>query len=150
MAQLEVFAHGSAAQVEVAVFHTEVVATIGVVLDCERRHFALVEQRHAVNDYLNFAGGHVRVLARPFRHLSRHLDYEFPAEVVGSLAQLGVNLVVEHQLGDAVSVAKVDKSHATHFSGALHPSCQSHSLAGVCQAEFSTSFCSVHIVILYV
>ena len=36
MTQFEILAHGIAAQVEIAVFHANVVAAVGIVLDGER------------------------------------------------------------------------------------------------------------------
>ena len=41
VAQFEVVAHAWSSEVEIAVFHSDVVSTVGIVLDCERRCCAL-------------------------------------------------------------------------------------------------------------
>ena len=63
VAQFEIFSHGTASQVEIAVFHAQIVTTIGVVLDSERRNFGAVEHLEIRGDDFDVAGVEVSVLA---------------------------------------------------------------------------------------
>ena len=87
MTQLEIAAHRGAAQVEVAEFHAEVVAAVGVILDGERRHLRGVEHRERVGYNLYVAGGEVGVLARALGNGAGDLYHEFASEVVGGVVQ---------------------------------------------------------------
>ena len=55
VAQFHIAFYGIAAQVEIAVFHAQVVAAIGIVLYGKGRCGALVEDGKFANSYLNFA-----------------------------------------------------------------------------------------------
>ena len=143
--QLQVFAHTRAPQVEIAVFHAQVVATVGVVLDREGGRQTRAQHVELAGYDFDVASGHFRVLARAFGHCAFHLYHIFAAQLVGTLTQLGVNVVVKHDLRDAVSVAQVDEGHAAHLAGALHPACQGHHFACVLETKFAISLCPVHL-----
>jgi hypothetical protein len=72
------------------------------------------------------------------------LDAIFTTQTVSLLAEVLVVGLVEHKLGDAIAVTKVDKGHATHFTSALYPSGKRHFLTGILQTQLSTSIRSVH------
>ena len=144
MAQLEVAAHGIAAQVQIAVFHSQVVATVGVVLDGERRRDALAQDVEFVGNDLDVTRGDVGVLARALGHGALDLDDKFTSQVVGLLAQVSVYLIVKHDLGDAIAVTQVNKGHAAHLAGALYPTCQSHDFAHIGKTKFAVSLGSIH------
>ena len=146
MAQLEVAAHGCTAQVEVAVFHAEVVAAVGVVLYGEWGHLRGVEHAQARGYDLDVAGGEVGVLGRALGHAAGNLGHIFAAEVVGLLAEGGVVGVVEHYLRDAVAVAQVNEGHAAHAARLLYPSGEGNLLAGIGEAKLAARICSVHFV----
>ena len=57
MAQLEVAADCSAAQIEITIAHAQVIAAIGVVFDGEGRHLTGVEHTQLVSYNLDIAGG---------------------------------------------------------------------------------------------
>ena len=149
MAQFEIASHGVSAQVEIAVFHADVVAAVGIIFDGEGRRDALTENIEVCNDYFDVAGGQVGVLALSLLHLSLDLDAELASQFVGALAELCIYGFIEHQLCESVAVAQVDEGHTAHFSGALHPSGQGHLLAYVGDSQFSACVCSVHIINLW-
>ena len=144
MAQFQILAHGIAAQVQIAVFHPQVVTAIGIVLDGERRRDALAQDIQLAGDDLNIARGNIGILAGTLGNGAHNLDDVFTSQVVGLLTQLSVHLVVKHDLGDTITVTQVHKGHATHLAGALHPSCQSHDFAHIGQTKFAVSLCSIH------
>jgi hypothetical protein len=60
-------------------------------------------------------------------------------------AKRSIGLFVEHELGEAITIAEVDKSHTAHFARALHPSTEGDTLANFAQAEFATIVGSIHV-----
>ena len=137
MTQLKVAAHSSAAYVEIAVFHADVVAAVGVVFDSERRHLAGIQHFELGSDNLDVAGGEVGVLGRTLGHLALYLHHELAAQMVGGLGESRVGAVVEHYLSYAVTVAEVNESHTSHLTAALYPTCQRHLLINIGDTEFS-------------
>ena len=144
MTQLYVLTHGGAAQVEVAVFHAQLIATVGVVLDGEGRRETGAEHIELAHDDLDVASGHLAVLALALRHCTRHLDAVFATELVGLVAEVLVDGSVKHELCEAVAVAQVGECHAAHLTCALDPSGECYFLAGVGETQLSTSFRSIH------
>ena len=134
-----------AAQVHVAVAHAQVVAAVGILLDGERGYLAGIEYLEVVGYDLYVAGGQVLVLGISLVDLSGDLQHEFAAELVGTVAEFGVGLVVEDDLRDAVAVAQVDERHAAHVADTLHPAGKSNLPAGVGEPELTASSASVHI-----
>ena len=103
--QFQILAHCFAAQVEVTILHSYVVAAIGIVFDGKRRYIALIKDIELLCDDFDIAGGKVFVLARTLFHLSFHLYHILSAQTVGRLAQCGVVFHIKHYLCDAISVA---------------------------------------------
>ena len=68
----------------------------------------------------------------------------FAAEGIGRGLEFGVDLGVEHHLGDAVAVADVDESHAAHFSDALHPTGDTGLAPRISQTQFAAGIVSIH------
>ena len=131
MAQLEVLAHGIAAQVEIAVFHTDIITAVGIVLDGEGRRDAFAQNIELRRYYLDITSGQVLVLAFALVDGSFHLYAEFTSEMVGTVAQFLIDSIIEHQLCDAISVAQVNECHSAHLTSALHPSGKCHHLSGI-------------------
>ena len=74
MAQLQVLAHSRAAQVQIAIFHSQVVATIGIVLYGERRGEGRIQHLELVHDDLDVTRRQVLVLVEALVHCACHLD----------------------------------------------------------------------------
>ena len=145
VAQLQVLAHSSTTQVEIAVFHAEVVAAVGIVFDGERGRGRRAQHGELTDNDFDVAGIHLGVLALTLAHGAFHLDAVFAAQFVGLVAEGFVVGFVEHKLRDAIPVAQVDKGHAAHLAGALHPSCQRHVFSFIREPQLPTGICSIHI-----
>ena len=129
--QLEVAAHGGAADVEVAVAHAEVVAAIAIVLDGEGRSLGLVEDNELGDFDFDVASGKFGVLAGTLDDGASGLDDIFAAKATGFFTELGVGFHVEGELGDAIAVAEVDEGHASEVATALQPATKGDLLADV-------------------
>ena len=125
-AEQQVALHGVAAQVEVAIFHTQVVAAVGIILNGKRWCFGCIQ--HLEARYANFyvAGFTIRVFAGPFAHGTAGLNDEFAAEFACAFAQFGIVVHIEHQLGNAVAVAQVDEGKAAQVAADGYPAGQGH------------------------
>ena len=147
MAQFKIFADGISPQIKVAVLHAQIVAAIGIVFNRKRRHLAFVQHCEAIHYYLDVAGRHIRIFIGTLRNDAFCLYDVFAPKVIGRFTKLGVCLIVENKLRNAITVAKIDKSHASHFPGTLHPAGQSDDFSGIRQAKFSAGIGSIHVVV---
>ena len=145
VAQFQIAAHRRTAQVEVAILHAQVVATIRIVLDGERRRERRAEHAELIDDDLDVARRYLVVLALAFVDDTLYLNAILASQLIGLFAKRRVDGLVECQLGDAVAVAQVNEGHSSHLAHALHPSCQRHLAACVLQTKLSTCVCSIHI-----
>ena len=144
MTQFKIAAHGCTAQIEVAEFHTEIVAAVGIVLDGEGWTFRRIEHAELRGDNLDIAGGKVRIFACAFSHTAFHLHHIFAAEMTCNIAERCVGIIVEYNLSDSISVAEVDESHAAHSAHALHPAGQRDALSRIGETQLAASVGSIH------
>ena len=144
MAQLQIATHHAATQVQITIFHTQIVSPVRIVLDSKRWRQGGVQDSECVDHDFDFAGRNIFVLVRAFAHDALHLDDKLTAQVVGLLAKRRIFFFIENQLGDAVTVAQVDKGHASHLTCTLHPSSQGHFLPCIGESQLSTCMRSVH------
>ena len=119
MTQFEILPYRIATNVEVAVFHTKIVAAVTIVLNCEWRGLGLVQHIKLLHFYFNLTRGDLGVLRAALDDLAGHLDDVFASQLSGLLAERSIGLHVESQLRDTVAVAQVDKSHAAKVTAAL-------------------------------
>ncbi len=144
MAQLQIAAHASAAQVKIAVAHAQVIASVGIVLDGERGHIRAVQNLQVGCYYFNVACGEVGILACTLGHLAGNLYHEFTSELRGCFMQGRVSIGVKYYLGYSVAVTHINKCHAAHFAGTLYPSGQSHCASGIGKTQFAACISSKH------
>ena len=137
--KLEIAAHGRTAQIEIAVFHSYVVAPVGIVFDGKRRCDALAQHIEPAHDYLYVTCGYVLVLAFTLADSPNGLNTELTSEFVGTVAKLFVQSLVKNQLRDSITVAQVDKRHAAHLTAALDPSGKRNHAARIGETKLSTS-----------
>jgi len=121
MPQQEGILAGLSAQVEVAVFQSELLAAVGLVFDGERWGGRGAEHLDALGHQLDVACGQVGIFAASLADASAYLDDALAHQGAGMLAQGGVQVEVEVELGDAVAVAQVDEGHAAEVADALDP-----------------------------
>ena len=144
MAEFEILAHAGTAQVEIAIFHAEVVAAVGVVFNGERRDFAAVQHFQLACDHLDVAGGHIGVLAAAFSHAALHLHHKLAAQMITGLGKVFVDLVAENDLRDAVTVADIHESHTPHFAHSLHPAGQLDAAVHIGKTKLAACLISKH------
>ena len=114
--QLKVLAYARTAQVEITILHTNIVATIGVVLYSERRSQALRKHIEFLGENLNVASVHLRILALALAYHTLNLDTKFTTQLVGCVAQFLVVCLIEDNLGDTITVTYIDEGHTTHLT----------------------------------
>ncbi len=129
--QLEVAAHRIAAQVQIAVFHTKVVAAIALVLDGKRRSLCSVEHIQLLDIDLNLASRNLGVLRCTLNDNALYLKHIFASQLAGLLAKFGIGFHIESQLRDTVTVAQIYKSHTSKVTAALQPAAQRHFLTDI-------------------
>ena len=145
MAQLEILAHAGTAEVKISVFHAEVVAAVGVVLDSEGGDLRTVEHIDVIGHDLDVARGEVGILRGTLLDLTFDFHHKLATQRVGFCEEFGIQFLIEHYLCDAISVAQVKESHATHLAHTLHPSGQSGFTAGVGEPQLAASSVSKHV-----
>ncbi len=134
----------AAAQVQVAVFGTEVLAAVTLFLDGEGRSNALVQDGDGAQFNLDVTGGHLGVLGLALHHLAFGLNHEFAAQGSGHFHQGSRGVRLHYQLGNSITVTQVHEGHAAQLTGFLDPSRQRHLLSFVLDAELPARVCSVH------
>ena len=138
----------TAAQVQVTVFHAEVLSAVTFFLYGEGRGDALVEDIDTFKFNLDVSGGHLGVFGLALNHFTGCLDYEFTAEGRGCFHKFCGGIGLNYKLGDAVAVTEVNEGHAAKLAGFLDPSGEGYLLPFVFYAELPARVCSVHILSL--
>ena len=144
VAQCEVALQRRTAQIQITVFHTQVVAAVRVLLDGEWRRLRLIQDDEFVGRNLDVARRHLGVLRRAFNDAPFGLKHVFAAEVCGHGARLFGRVFFDDDLRDAVTVAQVDKGHGAEVTHLLHPSGERHRTTDVAAAQFAASMTPVH------
>ena len=96
VAQFKIAPDARTSQVEVPVFHTEVVATVGLVLDGERRNLTLVQYLEGRSDNLDIACGHVGIFIVTLLDGACDLNHKFASELICRIAKGSILLGVEN------------------------------------------------------
>ena len=130
-------------QIQISVFRSDVITSVALVLDGERRGNRLVQDMDCIEFNLDLTCIHLRVLALTLDNLALYLNDEFTSERVCSLDQFSRCVCTYDQLSNSVAVTEVNESHSAQFSGSLHPTGKHHFFAGVSQTELAASVCSV-------
>ena len=144
MAQDQVALQGRTPQVEVAVFHAQVVTAVRDLLDGEGRDLGFVEHRDAAGRDFDVARGHLGVLRLALDDLALDLDDPFAAQAGGRLAGFGGGVLLDDDLRQAVTVAQVDEGHGAEVSDFLHPPGQGDVFVDIAGPEAPAGMSSVH------
>ncbi len=122
---------GTAAQVEITVFETHVLACFGIVHDLKGRGLRLGEHAQVGDGDLDVAGGNVGILGAALTDNALCRQHKFAAARKSLVKNLAVGLVVERELHDARAVAQVDKNQLSKVAHTLHPAADRHLAADV-------------------
>ena len=133
-----------AAQVEIAVLHTQVITAVGLVLNGERRSGSRIEHVKGVETHLDVTGIDSGVFALTLQNCTRNLYYVFAAQFLHLSIELCRSRFVDDNLCDTVTVPEVDEAHTAHLPDPLDPTGQSNFLSGVCKAKLAACVCPVH------
>ena len=144
MAQDHVALQGRTPQVEVTVLHAQVVAAVRDLLDGEGWHFGFVQDDHLLGRDLDVTRRHFGVLRLPLDDLADDLDDPLAAHAADRFARLGGGVLLDDDLGDAVTVPQVDEGHGAEVPHFLHPSGQGDGLVDVAGPEAAAGMGSVH------
>ncbi|OAV74348.1 hypothetical protein Barb7_02163 [Bacteroidales bacterium Barb7] len=142
--KFEICPHGIAPQVEVAIFHAQVVAPVRLVLNGKRGSGGSVQYGQFRDNQFNIARREMGILGGTFPDCPRHLNHKLAPQSVRLFAKRRIRFLIKHQLGYSVAVANIRESHPAHFAGALHPSRQCNHRPFVRKAQFAACFCSIH------
>ena len=85
MTQLQILANSRTAQVEITIFHTNIITAIGIVLNSERRCGTLREHLQTLYQNLDVASIHLWVLALTLAYHTLYLDAVFASQLVGCI-----------------------------------------------------------------
>ena len=128
MAQTQISLHARTAQVKVTPRKTQVFTGVATVLNGERRSFGSIEKLPFVGHNLNLAGHHVGVdhTVRTGAHLALDRKHIFRTQNMDIFVCRRGNIGAEHNLGQPVAVAQVDKNEAAVVAAVLHPTHQAN------------------------
>ncbi len=137
MAEAEVALHLRAAQVNVAVLEADFFVLDGFFRGRKRRQARVVEDEQLGGFDLDFAGGHLGIdgVLIAQAHFAHGGDDVLRADLFALGVAVGRQLLVEHNLGDAGAVAKVEKDEVAVVAAAINPAHQHHLLAGIGGAQ---------------
>ncbi len=125
-----------AAQVEVAVFHPQLVLTVGFLFDEEWRHLGFVQDFDGCGHDFDVTCGDFGVFARAFGDDAGDFDDKFAAKGLGHFVE-GRVVGMDIDLRDAVAVTDIDKVEVTVVTCFLDPSSEGDFLTDMCEAEFA-------------
>ena len=141
----EVVFYRTAPDVQIAVFHPELLAPVRGVLNGKGRGQGGVEHGHFGDQDFDVPRRDFRVFGGPFDDLSAHLQHKLPPGLPGLFQEFrGRTVLVENELGNAVSVAKVNPDDETFVADGLHPPGQLYVLADMGFIQFTTGMSTVH------
>ena len=127
----------TAAEIQIAVFQTDVLGGLAVVDDLKGRHLALAQDRHGVRIDLHLAGGDLRIDAGPDSHRTANGKDELVAAGGRLLKQPGIGGIVKGQLYEAGTVSQIQKQQISQVSLLFDPAHNADSLACVVAAQIA-------------
>ena len=124
MPEFQVRLHGRTPEIDIAVAKLDVVMDVFVV-ELERRGVCVVQDFDAVTQYLDFTGRQIRVdgALGTVPDTAGDPDHVFIADRIGDGKGLGP-VGIEHNLGQSLAVAQINKDHAAMIATAVDPAAQ--------------------------
>ena len=87
MTQFEIYTDNVPAQIQITVFHPQVVTAVRLVFDGEGRGHGRIQNVQFGNDQFDLARGDMGVLARTFFDGTRYLNNIFASDLIGLLTK---------------------------------------------------------------
>ena len=145
MTQLEILTNSGTTKVEVTILHTDIIATIGIILDSERWCKTLAKNIKFLYQNLYIASRHLWILTLTLTNLSLNLNTEFTAKFVGTITKFSIVSLIEYKLSQTITIAKINEGHTSHLTTSLYPSGECYNTTGILEPKLTTSLTSVHI-----
>ena len=77
MAQLQILAHSRTTQIKITILHSDIITTISIIFDSERRSLTLREHIEFLHQDFDVTSIHFRILALSFTYYTLYLNAEF-------------------------------------------------------------------------
>ena len=148
MTQFQILTHDRTTQIEVTIFHAKVITSIALILNSEWRNFRSIKDIELADEYLYITSRDTLVFGITLSYYALCLNAVFTTELASHLAKFFRCVLVECQLGNTISVTKINEGKSAKIVDALYPSGESDLLAYIFNAEFTAGICSVHIILL--
>ena len=78
-----------------------------------------------------------RIRLLPAQHFPFDRDHKFRAQLFGLRVRLGMQLLIEDDLGDSGAVAQIDENQLAQIAAAMHPAHQHDVFIGVGCAQIA-------------
>ena len=105
MAQFQILAYCRTAQIKISVFHSYIIAAVGIVLYRERRCRTFRKDVEFLNQNFNVSGRDIGILTLTFTDFADNLNAIFTSELASAPTQFTIVSFVEDELCDTISVA---------------------------------------------
>ena len=138
------------AKIEIAILQPHVFGDVDTIFDGKRGCFGLVQNCEFRSFDIDFTGRHrsVRPSFRTGNHFPTDGENEFRAEGLRKFIRLAL-FRLKGDLRDTVAIPKVHKNESAEIATLVDPAGQGHLLPDVGSPEFTTSVCSL-LVLLHV
>ena len=129
----------AAAEIQIAVFETNVLGGLAIVHDLKGRHLALAQDLNGIRIDLHLAGGDLRIDAGTNSHRSAHGKHELVTAGRRLLKQCGIGGIVKCQLNEAGTVSQIQEQQITQISLLFDPAHHTDSLACMLTAKLAAT-----------
>ena len=116
MAQFQVAAHRRASQIQISVFHSEVVATVCIVFYCKWRSERATQHRQFLSDNLYIACCYLVILTLTLAYNTFHANAIFASQFVSFITKTSIFSFVKYKLCNTITVAQINEGHTTHLT----------------------------------
>ena len=145
--KLQILANHGTTQIEITILHTQVITTIGLVLDGKWRNLRSRNHVQLLGHDLDITSRYILVFTFTFTYNADHLDNILTSQVCGFVTKSSIGLtLVKDELSDAITITYINECEAAHLTDALHPSCQGNLLANIGETKLATGLFTIHIV----
>ena len=90
MSQLKILAYSGTAQIQVTIFHTDIISTIGIVLNSKGRRETFTENRQSIRHNFNIPRRHLRIFALALTHHTFYLNTKLATQFIGLFTERGI------------------------------------------------------------
>ena len=143
-AETQAVQHFRATQVYKAILQANIFAHIHMLIQRERRRCSGIQDGQLLAQQFDLPSRHVSVFGTggTTAHTAGHLNYEFTADLLRQIEALR-GIRIEHDLGNTVPIAKIQKDDPTVIAATMNPTAKSNFLIDVRFVD-STAIMTAH------